>query len=630
MLVPSVVRAEDEEEDDDLASVVVTATRSGNIVGKEPLRVEVVPQEEIEENQTVQPGNLTTLLVELGGARMQSTSTGLGGTALQMRGMPGRHTLVLQDGLPLLGTQTDGFGLLQTPPLDLARVEVIKGVGSALYGASALGGVLNLASRTPDSEPEILLNRSSRGGTDAIGFASHEFQPGRGLTLTVSINDQSHEDVDDDAWADLASYRRYYLRPRFFWNEGDHSVFATLGYVDEDRAGGSMPGKVLADGSTFEDAVSTRRIDGGLTTSASLSNGLKMATRWSGSVVDHNRTFGVDHVKDSLETAYGEGTVAGQVGSHAWLFGTAFQYERLTSDDAPDAGYRYVVPAVFAQDQYSPGDKVTLAASARLDHHNEFGTFFSPRFSVLWKPAEDWSLRGSVGSGFAAPTPLLDEIESTSLARLLQSGDIEPERAESASLDLTWADEGWEISGSVFGSRIRHTLTVERSVSQPDRYVPGNATSPSRVGGAELLVHFVDGPLHMIASSTYLDATEEDPSGGRQRAYRTPRWSAELATMLEDEDRGRVGLEISYTGDQRLDDNPYRDSSREYVEVDALAEIKFGSLSIYFNAMDLADVRQSDFDPLLRVIPAPTGERVVNVWAPLVGRTFNFGFRMKL
>ncbi|MES1263183.1 MAG: TonB-dependent receptor, partial [Peristeroidobacter soli] len=413
-VLPPLAVAEEDDDDDALASIVVTATRSGSIVGKEPLRVEVLPQEEIEENQTVQPGNLTTLLAELGGLRMQSTSTGLGGNVLQMRGMPGRHTLVLQDGLPILGAQTDGFGLLQTPPLDLQRVEVIKGVGSALYGASALGGVLNLASRTPESESSILLNRTSRGGTDAVGFAAHEFKPGKGFTLTASINDQSYEDVDDDAWADLASYRRYYFRPRFFWKDGDSSVFATLGYVDEDRVGGTMPGQALSDGTTFRDAIATRRIDGGLSTSNSLSNGLKIATRWSGSLVDHDRTFGTDLVDDSMETAYGEGTIAGQAENHVWLVGAAVQYESLESDDAPDAAYRYVVPAVFAQDEYSPNDIVTLALSARIDSHNEFGTFLSPRFSVLYKPGEDWSLRGSIGSGFAAPTPLFDEIESTS------------------------------------------------------------------------------------------------------------------------------------------------------------------------------------------------------------------------
>ncbi len=58
--------------------------------------------------------------------------------------------------------------MLQIPPMDLAQVEVIKGVASALYGASAVGGVVNLISRAPDGERELLLNGTTRGGMDAI------------------------------------------------------------------------------------------------------------------------------------------------------------------------------------------------------------------------------------------------------------------------------------------------------------------------------------------------------------------------------------------------------------------------------------------------------------------------------
>jgi outer membrane receptor for ferrienterochelin and colicin len=141
--------------DDDevpLDQIVVTATRTPGLIRDEPLRVEAVPADEIEENLTEQPGNLSALLNELPGVRVQSEAPGLGGAGVQLRGMPTRHTLVLTDGLPLLGTEPDGFGLLQTPPLDLARVEVIKGAASALYGGGALGGVLNLVSQTPAVE----------------------------------------------------------------------------------------------------------------------------------------------------------------------------------------------------------------------------------------------------------------------------------------------------------------------------------------------------------------------------------------------------------------------------------------------------------------------------------------------
>src|SRR6187397_2661240 len=181
---PSAEPEHDDEESDEIESIQVTTTRTRNLVRDEPIRVELVPEEEIEENLTIQPGNISTLLRELGGLNIQTTAPALGGASLQMRGLPGRHSLVLQDGLPLLGAETDGFGLLQTPPLDLARVEVIKGVGSALYGPSALGGVVNLVSRQPDSEPEVLLNGTTLGGADALAFLSGSPTSALGYTVT--------------------------------------------------------------------------------------------------------------------------------------------------------------------------------------------------------------------------------------------------------------------------------------------------------------------------------------------------------------------------------------------------------------------------------------------------------------
>ena len=78
-------------------TVVVTATRVPSLIGDEPIRIEAVPSEEIEENLTVQPGNISSLLNELPSARNQAASPGLGGVGLQLRGMPTRHPLVLTD-----------------------------------------------------------------------------------------------------------------------------------------------------------------------------------------------------------------------------------------------------------------------------------------------------------------------------------------------------------------------------------------------------------------------------------------------------------------------------------------------------------------------------------------------------
>ena len=295
MLATPIVLADAREEgaQEAIDAMVVTATRSNALVRDQPIRVEVVPKEEVEENLTIQPGNLSTLLNELAGVHVQTVAPSLGGARLQLRGLPGRHTVVLQDRLPLLGAETDAFGLLQTPPLDLERVELIKGAASALYGGSALGGVLNLVSRPPGSEPEVLVNRTSRGGTDLVGFVPASLPSEWGFTLTGGAHDQTTEDIDHDGWADLPAYRRYTLRPRVFYRDGDErSLLGTVGFVDEDRDGGTLDGRSLADGTVFPESLHTRRLDGGAVGDFKLNDGRHLSAQGSVTRTEHDRVFG--------------------------------------------------------------------------------------------------------------------------------------------------------------------------------------------------------------------------------------------------------------------------------------------------------------------------------------------------
>jgi outer membrane receptor for ferrienterochelin and colicins len=67
-----------------------------------------------------------------------------------------------------------------------------------------------------------------------------------------------------------------------------------------------------------------------------------------------------------------------------------------------------------------------------------------------------------------------------------------------------------------------------------------------------------------------------------------------------------------------------------YYELNALGEIHVGSVSLFFNAINLTNVRQTRFDPLIRPTPGPGGNPITDVWAPLNGRTFNLGVRAEL
>jgi iron complex outermembrane receptor protein len=98
--------------------------------------------------------------------------------------------------------------------------------------------------------------------------------------------------------------------------------------------------------------------------------------------------------------------------------------------------------------------------------------------------------------------------------------------------------------------------------------------------------------------------------------------------MWEREEVGRVGVELYVTGEQRLEENPYRDRGKPYLILGLLAERVWGRVRLFINGENLTGVRQSRWDPLLRPDRAPDGRWTVDAWAPLDGRTVNGGLRV--
>ena len=627
---PALALAADPDDESELDQIVVTSTRTPTMIRDAPLRIEAVPAEEIEENLTIQPGNVSALLKELPGVRVQSSAPGLGGADMRLRGFAGRYTLVLADGLPLLGIEPDAFGLLQTQPLDLARAEVIKGAVSALYGGSALGGVLNLVSQTPDAESSFLVNATSRGGQDLVAFLTGRSASRWSGTVTAGAHHQARDDPDHDGWADLAGYRRYTLRPRLWWDGGPgRSVFLTAGVVDEDRRGGTLPGRTLPAGEPFAEQLQTRRYDLGAIAHWAIHDASAFSGRFSLTSNRLDRSFGLEHTPSTATTVFAEGAWSGTRGEHRWVAGLAFARDELAVSAAPGVSYASNTPAAFAQDEFAATPWLTLAGSARVDANSRYGTFLSPRLSALWRaPQSEWSLRASIGGGFAAPTPFVDEIEETGLGVLLPLSNLHAERAVTASLDAKWADEGWDVNASLYFAEIRNPLEVRAAGTQQVELV--NAPGPWRAPGAEVLIGYVNGPLHLIAAWSYLDVTEIGAAGVREDAPLVPRETASLDGILESEKRGRIGLELDYIGRQTLADDPYRGEGRAHFEINALAELRFGRFAVFLNAINLTNVRQTRYDPLIRPTPGLGGNPITEVWAPLVGRTFNLGVRAEL
>jgi iron complex outermembrane receptor protein len=608
--------------------ITVYATRNDVRIQDAPVRVEVLQREEIEEKMLMTPGDIVMMLNEMGGMRVQTTSPSLGAASVRMQGMRGRYTRFLSDGLPLFGQQGAGLGLLQIPPMDLGQVEVIKGTASALYGAGAMAGVVNLISRRPRSEPvrEFLVNRTTLGGTDASSFFGSQLSNRWGMTLLAGGHWQERQDRDDDRWADLAGYSRGVLRPRFYWDGGNgRTALLTGGIVYENRSGGTLPGAVLAaTGDPYLEALDTRRYDFGGNAQMLLANRYVVTSRFSASVQQHDHQFGELRERDRHQLLFGEVALRGSTGRHTWVVGAAAEHDAYRPRDVRRFAYTFVSPGVFLQDDISVAPWLSVSASARADFHNQFGTFFSPRLSALFR-WEGWTSRLSAGQGFFAPTPLTEETEAAGLTRLAVPAPLRAERGRSASLDLTRALGPVSLTTTLFASNVRNPVGVNRGSAYQIVNLPEQTTNR----GVELLGTWRKEPFAATASYTYVRSRElELASGGRADIPLTPRHSLGLVGVWEQEGKSRLGIECYYTGRQRLEYDPYRDFSKPYVIFGIMGERRVNRhMRLFLNLENLTDVRQTRWNSLLRPNRGPDGRWTVDAWAPLDGRVINGGVR---
>ena len=330
-------------------------------------------------------------------------------------------------------------------------------------------------------------------------------------------------------------------------------------------------------------------------------------------------------------------SISGTHGRHTWVAGGAIQQDRYAPRDVERFDYAFTVPAVFVQDEIRLGPRASLSASARVDVHSEYGTLASPRVSLLVRASDAWTTRVSAGLGSFAPTPFTEETDETGLSRLAPLAGLEAERAGTFSGDLTWTRGPFEVTATAFGLVVSDAVQLADIVNaavvgQPPYTVQlANAPDPTRSWGTELIVRYRRGELVTMATHAWTRSTEFDfDTGDRRNVPLTPRHTGSFNVMWEGEAWGRAGVEAYYTGRQALADNPYRTTSRKYVLFGGLFERRVGRARFFVNVENLADIRQTKYDPLIRPVRLPDGRWTVDAWAPLDGRVWNGGVRLSL
>ncbi len=624
----------------EMAEVRVSATRTERLAGDSPNRVEVVDQMEVDEKTLMSPSGISMLLNETPGLRVQAAAPGLGTGSVRILGLPGQYTVMLADGLPLYGASASALGPLDISPVDLQRVEIIKGAASALYGGQALGGVINLVSKPPTGRSELLLNRRTLGVTDGATWLSHRFGTGIGVSLLGAGTTQTAQDVDDDGWADQSRAERWSVRPRLHAVDArGRSLFLTAGVGKDDRTGGTFGGARAPDGMAFREALRSNRADIGATARLPLANG-NVSMRLAVADNTRQREFGAGAREDDRNTTgFLELTRSFDTAERVIVLGGVLQLDHYANELNQTFDHRWVIPGAFVTAERALGP-VTLSASVRADAHPDAGTQLTQRVALLARPIEGWTVRGSLGTGYAAATGRTEETEAMGLRGVRLARTLDPERSVGAMLDVNGTLAGAELLVTAYGSRIADAMQLADApgADAPGADAPGivgqtvleNAAAATRVSGVEALAVWRFAGGKFIANYGHTRGSRPDAvTGGREALPLLPRHRVGGDLMLERPGVYRMGIEGMWYGVQPLDDNPFRTSSKPYLYMMALAAKEFGPVELVANFENLLNVRQTDTDRLVRPTRGMGGRWTTDVWAPLEGFMANVALRYR-
>ena len=614
-----------------MEAVRVGATRTERLVSETPIRVEVVDEMEVDENTLMAPSGITMLLNETPGLRVQAANPTLGTGSVRILGLPGQYTVMLADGLPLYGGTTSALGPLDVSPVDLQRVEIIKGAASSLYGGQALGGVINLVSKPPTGRSEVLLNRRTLNVTDAATWLSRSIESLGGISLLASGTIQGNHDIDGDGWADQAQMSRFGMRPRLnLVDARGRSLFVTAGYGYDSRDGGTLDGAVTPEGTPFQEALTTQRADFGARAIVPMRDSGNLAFRLAVATNGREREFGPGPLeKENSATGFLEVTRSFVAARGSTVFGSALQVDDFENKLNPAFDHRWFTPSLFVAVDREVGP-LTLSVSARGDAHPEAGLQITERIAALAKPAEDWQVRIGFGTGFAAPTATTEETEAIGLRAIRPNVDLDRERSYGTMLDISGKVAGVELLVTTYSSVINGAIQLVDTEDGSGEGLLQNAVDKTRISGVEgaAIWRFEGGKF--LGTYGYTSGTRPDAmTGAREPIPMLPRHRVGGDLMFEREGEYRWGIEGIWYGRQALDDNPYRNESKPYLYVMAIYMRQFGRVEAVANFENILNVRQTDTDPLVRPSPTTGGRWTTDVWAPMEGFMANVALRYR-
>jgi len=387
----------------ELSEVTVsTATRTERVVSSLPLPVTIITSEAIIKSGVTR---LNEILNEQTGIILIPDESGFEG--IQMQGLDAAYTMILIDGVPLVGRTSGVLDLSRVSVGNIERIEIVKGASSALYGSEAMGGVINVITKKPtgDMFSGSLSYRYATFNTNDVN--ANVLWKKKKFGANLFTNFYSSDGYDLDKSTSLKNVEGYYnttIQPKLYYDFSENlKLIVSNRFFNQKADNAAEIESEIYIGEAKENEWNSQ---------------IKLEHKWNSKVYSEYELYTTNYKNDSFLKDESN-VLFEQAYYDQWLFrpeirttfsikndklttGVGLNYETLDRTYF-DSNVNFNSQYVFVQYDYNPSGKLNILAGFRYDNHSEYASQFSPKLAVNYKFNNNFSLKSSIGYGYKAP-----------------------------------------------------------------------------------------------------------------------------------------------------------------------------------------------------------------------------------
>lgn len=544
-----------------LDEVVLSAGRLPQAAKRTGVSISVVTAEDLQKAGDQQ---LSSYLSRLPGVSVVQNGPPGTLTDVRIRGAEPRYVAVYIDGIrvddPTQPQVQFDFGALTTA--DIGRIEVLRGSQSALWGGSAIGGVINITTRRAQEDglrQTVALEAGSYGtlrGSYNLAWRAGRAETSVTLSHLHSDGFSAYDTVPRNPALEPDGTRQTRLSFNTRYQVSDSLTLGASAFIQ----------RSLTDTDNFGS-------DNLLNNAARKEAGLRFFGEFEAGNTSH--VLDVTHYRvrrDVVDTVWGNNSFDGTRTGFSYqgttrfsdalslVYGADTMQEKATYSIMP-AGLSTRVSGIFAQGVFQPMQGLDISTSVRVDHNSRFGRQPSGRLALAWAATPELTLRAAASTGFRSPS-IYEQFGDTN-QNLIGNAALTPEKSRSLEIGADYL----LANGASFGAtlfRINTANAIGYQMCPMDPFwncLPGtsnqyqNAAGTTRRQGFELAAQVpLAGRANLGLAWTYIDT--RNPFGGR--LARVPRNNLTLTLDGQLADRldgqlairhvsGLIGGTASYT-----------------------------------------------------------------------------------